>query len=68
MLDSVPVGAHFGPGTPYPDLNTSQNKFCDEKHRIDNIPLDACTKTNIEGYAMTMYSSDKSTDVSLKNI
>ena len=38
------------------------------KHTIVNIPLDVCTKTNIEGFVLTMSLPDKSKSENLKII
>ena len=38
------------------------------KHKIGNIPLHMCTKTNIQSYVMAMSSPDKSTSEDLKGI
>ena len=41
-----------------PDKKKNEGEF--DKHRIVNISLNVCTKTNIEDYVMAMYSPDKS--------
>ena len=64
MVDSVPLGALFGPGAPDPDLGHSQIKVQRCGHRGDmkivNTSLYICISTNIDKNSHGGDSLDKS--------